>query len=80
MCSRGGFTRGRGGRGPHGGSNEGGRGRGDASYKTWNNVPPYQLCGRSDHPVFKCYKRSDPTFMGEEKSSNTANSYGVDSN
>jgi histone deacetylase 1/2 len=30
--------------------------------------------------VFKCYKRFDPTYMGEEKSANAANSYGVDSN
>jgi hypothetical protein len=30
--------------------------------------------------VFKCYKRFDPTYMGEEKSANTAQSYGVDSN
>jgi hypothetical protein len=30
--------------------------------------------------VFKCYKRFDPTYMGEEKSANTAQSYGIDSN
>jgi hypothetical protein len=27
-----------------------------------------------------CYKRFDPTYMGEERSANTAQSYGVDSN
>jgi hypothetical protein len=32
------------------------------------------------HPVFKCYKRFDPNYMGEEKSANSTNSYGVDSN
>jgi hypothetical protein len=30
--------------------------------------------------MFKCYKRFDPNYIGEEKSTNSANSYGVDSN
>jgi hypothetical protein len=30
--------------------------------------------------VFKCYKRFDPNYMGEEKSVNTTQSYGVDLN
>jgi hypothetical protein len=81
MRGRGGFTRGRGGRGPRGcGSNSGGRGRGDSSYKARNKFPPCQLCGRTNHAVFKCYKWFDLMFMGEEKSVNTAHSYGVDSN
>jgi hypothetical protein len=70
MRGHGGFTRGRGGRG----------GRGDSSYKAGNKFLPCQLCGRTNHAMFKCYKRFDSTFMGEEKSTNTANSYGVDSN
>jgi hypothetical protein len=48
--------------------------------KSKNRLPPCQLCGWTNHPVFKCYKRFDPTYMGEEKSANSANSYGVDSN
>jgi hypothetical protein len=80
MRGHGGFTRGCGGHGPRGCSNSGGRGHGDSSYKARNKFPPCQLCGRTNHPVFKCYKQFDPTFMGEEKSANTAHSYGVDSN
>jgi hypothetical protein len=30
--------------------------------------------------VFKCYKRVDPNYMGEDKIANDASSYGVDSN
>jgi hypothetical protein len=70
---RGGFTRGRGGRG----GNSGDCGRGD---KPRNKFPPCQLYGRTNHPVFKSYKWFDPTYMGEEKSVNPANFYGVDSN
>jgi hypothetical protein len=29
--------------------------------------------------VFKCYKRFDPSYVGEEKVANVAHSYGVDS-
>jgi hypothetical protein len=78
MRGRGTPFRGRGGRGSctRGGNNGGGRGRGGAR----NKFPPCQLCGRTNHPVFKCYKRFDPTYTGEEKSANTASSYGVDSN
>jgi hypothetical protein len=77
---RGGPFRGRGGCGTsRGGSNFGGRGRGD-SFKTKNKFPLCQLCGRTNYPVFKCYKRFDPNYMREEKSANTAHSYGVDSN
>jgi hypothetical protein len=47
---------------------------------TRNKFHPCQLCGRTNHPMFKCYKKFDPTFMGEEKSANTAYSYGLDSN
>jgi hypothetical protein len=78
MRGHGGFTRGRGGRGPRGGA--GGCGCGDSSYKARNKFPSCQLCGRTNHAMFKCYKRFDHTFMGEEKSTNTANSYGVHSN
>jgi hypothetical protein len=74
---RGGFSRGRGSRGS---SKGGGRGRGDPSNKQKNRFPPCQLCGRTNHPIFKCYKRFDPTYMGDEKSANSAHSYGVDSN
>jgi hypothetical protein len=79
---RGGFFRGRGGRGsgPRGGNNGGARGRGDFSNKSRDRIPPCQLCGRTNHPVFKCYKRFDPNYMGEEKNANAATSYGVDSN
>jgi hypothetical protein len=77
---RGGFTRGREGRGSQGSFNNGGRGRGDSSNKARNRFPPCQLCGRTNHLVFKCYKRFDPTYMGEDKTANTARSYGVDSN
>jgi hypothetical protein len=71
------FYRGRGGRGPGCG---GGHGRGDCSNKPRKNFPPCQLCGRTNHPMFKCYKRFDPNYLGEEKSANSANSYGVYSN
>jgi hypothetical protein len=33
-----------------------------------------------NHPVFKCFKRFDPSYMGEERSANVVTSYGVDSN
>jgi hypothetical protein len=72
--SRGGFTRG------HGGSIAGGRGHGNSSYKPRNKFPLCQLCGKTNHSVFKCYKRFDHTFMGEEKCANATNSYSVDSN
>jgi hypothetical protein len=79
---RGGFFRGRGGRGsgPRGGNNGGARGHGDFSNKSRDRFPPCQLRGRTNHPVFKCYKRFDPNYMGEEKNANAATSYGVDSN
>jgi hypothetical protein len=77
---RGGPSRGRGGRGTsRGGSNSGGRGRGDF-FKSKNKFPLCQLCGKTNHPVFKCYKRFDPNYVGEDKSDNAAYSYGVDSN
>jgi hypothetical protein len=72
--------RGHGGRNPRGGSNNGGRGRGDSFNKNRNKFPPCQLCRRTNHPVCKCYKRFDPNYMGEERSANAANSYGVDCN
>jgi hypothetical protein len=71
------FMRGRGASGALHGGNLGGCGRGD---KPQNKFPPCQLCSRTNHPIFKCYKRFDPTYMGEEKSANAADSYGVDSN
>jgi hypothetical protein len=74
---RGTFSRGRGHHNPQAGSNNGGRG--DFSNKERNKFPPCQLCGKT-HLVFKCYKRFDPNFMGEERSVNVAHSYGVDSN
>jgi hypothetical protein len=79
---RGGYSRGWGGcsTGMRGGSNVSGRGLGDFSNKSRNRFPPCQLCGRTNHPVFKCYKRFDPNYMGEEKNANAATSYGVDSN
>jgi hypothetical protein len=54
--------------------------RGDQSYKPRNKFSPYQLCGRTNYQVFKCYKRFDPTYKGEEKYANASGSYGVDSN
>jgi hypothetical protein len=54
--------------------------RGDQSYKPRNKFSPYQLCGRTNYQVFKCYKRFDPTYKGEEKCANASGSYGVDSN
>jgi hypothetical protein len=77
---RGGFSRGRGGRGLRGSFTSGGRGRGDQSYKPKNKFPLCQLCGRTNHPVFKYYKRFDLTYTGEEKSANAPGSYIVDSN
>jgi hypothetical protein len=56
------------------------RGRGDPSSKRKNQFLPCQLCGMTNHPVFKCYKYIDPTYMGDEKSANSARSYGVVSN
>jgi hypothetical protein len=76
---RSGFSRRRGGRGK-GGASSGGRGRGDSFNKPKNKFPPCQLCGRTNHVVFKCYKRFDPSYMGEDRSVNSASSYGVDSN
>jgi hypothetical protein len=71
-------SHGRGGHNPRGG-NAGSQGRGDQFTKSKNQFPPCQLCGRTNHPVFKCYKRFDPSYMGEEKLAYTAHSYGVDS-
>ena len=76
---RGGFSRGRGGRNSRGSFGAGGRGRGDSS-KPGNKFPPCQLCGKTNHPVFKCFKRFDPSYMGEGRSANAVTSYGVDSN
>jgi hypothetical protein len=72
------FSRGRGGHNSRGGT-IGGRGQGDQFTKTKNRFPPCQLCGRTNHLVFKCYKRFDPSYMGEEKSTYAAHSHGVDS-
>jgi hypothetical protein len=78
---RGGPFRGRGSRGAsRGGGSFGGRGKGDSFSKPKNKFPPCQLCGKTNHPMFKCYKRFDPNYIREEKSANAANSYGVDSN
>jgi hypothetical protein len=79
-CGRGTFSSGHGGHNPRGGVNNGGRGHGDFSNKARNKFPTCQLCGKTNHLVFKCYKRFDPNFMGEERSTNVAHSYGVDSN
>jgi hypothetical protein len=58
----------------------GGRGRGDPfSSKPKNRFPLCQLCDKANHLIFKCYKRFDPTYMGEEKFANAAHSCGVDS-
>jgi hypothetical protein len=76
---RGGFSRGRGGRNSRGSFGAGGRGRGDPS-KPRNKFPPCQLCGKTNHPVFKCFKRFDPSYMGDERSPNAVTSYGVDYN
>jgi hypothetical protein len=70
-------SRGRGGRGQRGGFD---RGRGDSSSKPRNKFPLCQLCGKTNHSVFKCYKRYDPTYMGEEKIANVVTSYVVDTN
>jgi hypothetical protein len=75
---RGGFFRGRG--TSRGGNNFGGRGRGDFFNRPKNKFPPCQLCGKTNHPVFKCYKRFDPNYIGEDKDANAIQSYGVDSN
>jgi uncharacterized membrane protein YgcG len=64
---RGGFSRGRGGRNSRGSFGAGGRGHGDPS-KPRNKFPPCQLCGKTNHPVFKCFKRFDPSYMGDERS------------
>jgi hypothetical protein len=79
---RGGFFRGRGGRAPspRGGGFNGGRGCGDLFDKPKNKFPPCELCGKTNHLIFKCFKRLDPNYMGEEKSVNAAASYGVDTN
>jgi hypothetical protein len=61
---RGVFSRVRGGGCGRGRNNSSGRGRGDSFNKCKNQFPPCQLCGRTNHPVFKCYKRFDPTYMG----------------
>jgi hypothetical protein len=76
-CGHGTYFRGRCGRNSN---SRGGRGRGEFNNRSKNRFPPCQLCGRTNHPVFKCYKRFGPTYMGEEKSPNTTNSYGIDSN
>jgi hypothetical protein len=57
-----------------------GCGRGDSSYKPRNKFPPCQICGKTNRSDFKCFKRFDPAYMGEEKNANAAMSYGVDSN
>jgi hypothetical protein len=75
----GGFSRGHDGRNSRGGNNSGDWGRGDFS-KNKNNFPPCQFSRRTNQHVFKWYKRFDQTYMGEERSANSANSYGVDSN
>jgi hypothetical protein len=78
---QGGSFQGCGGRGTsRGGSYSGGRGRGDFVGKSKNKFPPCQLCGKTNHPVFKCYKRFDLNYMGEDRSANATRSYGVDSN
>jgi hypothetical protein len=77
---RGGFSRGRRDHGIGGGNYFGSRGRGDPFNKPKNKFPSCQLCGKTNHAVFKCYKHFDPHYMGEEKSVNVTNSYGVDSN
>jgi hypothetical protein len=77
---RGGLSRGRGGRGRAGGNYFDDRGRGYSFNKPKNKFPPCQLCGKTNHVVFKCYKLFDPHYTGEEKSVNFVNSYGVDSN
>jgi hypothetical protein len=75
----GGFSRGRGDHNSRGG-NACGRGQGDLFTKSKNRFPPCQLCGRTNQLMFKCYKRFDPSYMGEEKSANATHSYRVDSN
>jgi hypothetical protein len=80
MYGHGGFTRGHGGSNSRGGGNISDRGRGDYVNKPRNHFSPCQLSGRTNHPIFKCYTRFDLNYMGEEKSANTANSYGMDSN
>jgi hypothetical protein len=79
---RGGFFRDRGGcaTSPRGGGINGGRGCGDFFSKPKNKFPPCQLCGKTNHPIFKCFKRFDLNYMGEEKSVKSTASYGVDTN
>jgi hypothetical protein len=88
---RGGFQRGRSGRGfpghpsSPGCQSSGGRGRGsgDSSNKPQNKFPPCQICGKQNHSVFKCFKRFDPSYMGEKSANYAASStqsYGLDTN
>jgi hypothetical protein len=79
---RSGFFRGRGGcsLSPRGGGSNGGRGCGNFFGKPKNKFPPCQLCGETNHPIFKCFKRFNPNYMGEEKSANATTSYGIDTN
>jgi hypothetical protein len=36
---------------------------------------PCANCDKANHLIFKCYKRFDPAYMGEEKFANAAHSY-----
>jgi hypothetical protein len=67
---RGSFSRGCGGSGTRGGHARG-RGRGDPFAKQKKSSPPYQLWQD---------QRFDASYVGKEKSVNTAHLYGVDSN
>jgi hypothetical protein len=73
---RGTSFRGRGGRNSNsrGVGKFGGCGHGEFNNMSSNQFPLCELCGRTNHPVFKCYKRFDPTYTGEEESANTTNS------
>jgi hypothetical protein len=67
------------------GSSTGGRGRGsgDFSGKPKNKFPPYQICGKQNHSIFKCFKHFDPSMgkkSGNAVSTYSAQSYGVDTN
>jgi hypothetical protein len=42
-------------------------------------ISPCQICGKTNHSVFKCSKMFDASYMGE-KNANVVMSYGVDSN
>jgi hypothetical protein len=62
----------------HAASTDTGRGHGGGDYnnKLHNRFPPCQICGKTNHSVFKCF---DPSNMGDNNA-NAGGSYSVDTN